>query len=246
MPLFFIYLYTKSFFTCYTAMENLHRYIEHTNLKPTLTHYDMEQLVEEAKSNNFVGICVPPFWVKKAKRDIGESAVQLVTVIGFPLGYNMTETKLEEMRLAIRDGADELDLVMNVSALKAQMSWVKIEIARGAQLAHEHERLLKVIIETAYLTEKELELACRWCADGGVDYVKTSTGFAPEGARVEDVRRLRELLPSHVGIKASGGIRTLAGATALVKAGADRLGTSAGVALVKEAKEGGGSLPENR
>lgn len=217
-------------------MENINRFIEHTNLSPTLTHHSIDTLIEEAKEHSFAGICVPPYWVKKARRDLGEAPVQLVTVIGFPLGYNMTEIKLEEMGLAIKNGADELDMVMNVSALKAEMSWVKMEIARCAQLAHEHERILKVIIETAYLSPKELALACRWCADAGVDYVKTSTGFAPEGAKVEDVRTMRELLPSHVGIKASGGIRSLADARALIEAGADRLGTSAGVALVHEAK----------
>ena len=218
-------------------MKNLNRYIEHTNLKPTLSHHDIDKLVEEAKEWSFGGICVPPFWVKKAKRDLGDADIQLVTVIGFPLGYHMTEIKLEEMQLAIKGGADELDMVMNVSAMKAEMSWVKIEIARCAQLAHEHERLLKVIIETAYLTEKELELACRWCADGGVDFVKTSTGFAPEGAKVADIRKMRELLPSHVGIKASGGIRSLADAIAMVEAGADRLGTSAGVSILQELKQ---------
>ena len=218
-------------------MKNLHRYLEQTNLKPTLNHHDVEKLVEEAKEWGFGGICVPPFWVKKARRDIGDAAIQLVTVIGFPLGYHMTETKLEEMQLAIRNGADELDMVMNISAMKAEMPWVKIEVAKCAQLAHEHERILKVIIETAYLTEKELELACRWCADAGVDFVKTSTGFAPEGAKVADIRKMRELLPSHVGIKASGGIRTLADALALVEAGADRLGTSAGVSILQELKQ---------
>ncbi len=215
-------------------MKNLNRYIEHTNLKPTITHYDVEKLIEEAKEHEFAGVCVPPFWVKKARRDLGDTPVQLVTVIGFPLGYNMTETKVAEMELAIKNGADELDLVMNVSAMKAEMNWIKIEVARCAQLAHDHERILKVIIETAYLSAKELELACRWCADAGVDYVKTSTGFAPEGARVEDVRKMRELLPSHVGIKASGGIRTLADALSLIEAGADRLGTSAGLTLMGE------------
>ncbi len=215
-------------------MKNLNRYIEHTNLKPTITHHDVEKLIEEAIQHRFAGVCVPPFWVKKAKRDIGEADVQLVTVIGFPLGYHMTETKLAEMELAIKTGADELDMVMNVSAMKAEMPWVKIEVARCSQLAHEHEKILKVIIETAYLTDKELELACRWCADAGVDFVKTSTGFAPAGAKVEEIRKMRELLPSHVGIKASGGIRTLADAEALIKAGADRLGTSAGVLLMQE------------
>lgn len=220
------------------SMKNLHRYIEQTNLKPTLTHRDIEQLVAEAKEHTFAGICVPPFWVKKARRDLGDAETQLVTVIGFPLGYHMTETKLEEMQLAIKNGADELDMVMNVSALKAEMPWVKIEIARCAQLAHEHERILKVIVETAYLNEEELALACRWCADAGVDFVKTSTGFAPEGAKVADIRKMRELLPSNVGIKASGGIRTLSSALELIQAGADRLGTSAGVTLVQEARQG--------
>lgn len=210
-------------------MKNIHRYIEHTNLKPTLTHIDVEQLINEAKEHQLLGVCVPPFWVKKAKRDIGEENIQLVTVVGFPLGYQMTETKLSEMQKAIEDGADELDMVLNISALKAQMNWPKIEVAKCSKLAHEHYKLLKVIIETAYLTEKELELACRWCADAGVDFVKTSTGFAPEGAKVEDIRKMRALLPSNVGIKASGGIKTYEQAIALINAGADRIGTSSGV-----------------
>lgn len=185
----------------------------------------------------FGGVCMPPFWVKRARRELGKSEVQLVTVAGFPLGYHMTETKLEEIRMAIRDGADEIDMVMNVSALKAEMPWVKIEIAKCAGLVHEHEALLKVIIETAYLNEKELELACRWCADAGVDYVKTSTGFAPEGAKTADVRRMREHLPSNVGIKASGGIKTYEQAVELIKAGADRIGTSSGLEILKQANQ---------
>ena len=111
-------------------MKNIHRYIEHTNLKPTITHHDIEQLINDAKKHQLFGICVPPFWVKKAKRDLGASDVQLVTVIGFPLGYHMTEAKLTEAQKAIDDGADELDLVMNISALKSQMNWPKIEIAK--------------------------------------------------------------------------------------------------------------------
>ena len=216
-------------------MKNIQRFIEHTNLKPTLDAQDIDQLVKEAKEQRFAGVCVPPFWVKKTRRELGEADVQLVTVAGFPLGYHMTETKLEEIRIALRDGADEIDLVMNVSALKAEMPWVKIEIAKCANLVHEQERILKVIIETAYLSEKELELACRWCADAGVDFVKTSTGFAPEGAKVEVVRRMRELLPSNVGIKASGGIKTYEQAVNLIKAGADRLGTSSGIEILKQA-----------
>lgn len=217
-------------------MKNIQRFIEQTNLKPNLDGKDVDRLVAEAKEHRFAGICLPPFWVKRARRELGESQIQLVTVAGFPLGYQMTETKQEEIKLALRDGADEIDLVMNISALKAEMPWVKIEFAKCASLVHEHERLLKVIIETAYLNEMELSLACRWCADAGVDFVKTSTGFAPEGAKVEDVRRMRELLPSNVGIKASGGIKTYAQAVELIEAGADRIGTSSGIEIIKQAK----------
>jgi deoxyribose-phosphate aldolase len=210
-------------------MKNIHKYIEHTNLKPTITHHDIEQLVNDAKEHNLFGICAPPFWVKKAKRDIADADIQLVTVVGFPLGYQTTEAKLAETQKAIDDGADEIDMVMNISALKAQMNWPKIEIAKCSKLAHENYKLLKVIIETAYLSEQELELACRWCADAGVDFVKTSTGFAPTGAQVEDIVKMRSILPSNVGIKASGGIKTYQEAVVMIKAGADRIGTSAGV-----------------
>jgi len=216
-------------------MKNINRYIEHTNLKPTVTGKDIDLLIKEAKENQFVGVCVPPFWVKRAAREIGDDDIQLVTVIGFPLGYNMTETKVEEMKLAIRDGADELDLVMNVSAIKDGMPWPKIEFAKCSKLAHDEYKILKVIIETALLTEDEIKKACMLCADAGVDYVKTSTGFASAGAKVEHIKLMREVLPSNVGIKASGGIKNYEQAVAMIEAGADRLGTSSGVEIVKQA-----------
>lgn len=215
-------------------MKDINRFIEQTNLKPTLNHIDIEQLVKEAKTHQFLGICVPPFWVKKAKRDIGESDIQLVTVIGFPLGYNITKTKLVEMEKAIDDGADELDLVLNISALKADMNWSKIEIAKCSKLAHDHEKLLKVIIETAYLSNEEIVKMCQWCAEAGADFVKTSTGFAPTGAKVEHIKLIRENLPSNVGIKASGGIKNYNDALAMINAGADRLGVSSGVQIIEE------------
>lgn len=215
-------------------MKNINRYIEHTNLKPTITGKEVDSLIKEAKDNQFVGVCVPPFWVKRAAREIGDADIQLVTVIGFPLGYNMTETKVEEMKLAIRDGADELDLVMNVSAIKDGMPWPKIEFAKCSKLAHDEYKILKVIIETALLTEEEIKKACMLCADAGVDYVKTSTGFASAGAKVEHIKLMRETLPSNVGIKASGGIKTYEQAVAMIEAGADRLGTSSGVDIVKQ------------
>ncbi len=217
-------------------MNNLHRYIEHTILKPTVTGKEIDSIVKEAIEHQFIGVCVPPFWVKRASREIGTADTQLVTVIGFPLGYNMTEVKVEEMKLAMRDGADEMDLVLNVSAIKDGIPWPKIELAKCSKLAHEEGKILKVIIETAYLTHDEIIKVCKLCSDAGVDYVKTSTGFAPEGAKEEHIKLMRSVLPSSVGIKASGGIKNYQQAIALINAGADRLGTSSGVAIIQEQK----------
>lgn len=218
-------------------MKNIERYIEQTVLKPLTTDTDIEKLISEAKSYGFLGVCVPPFWVKKAKRDIGDSPIQLVTVVGFPLGYNMTETKIYETELAIQNGADEIDVVWSLSAFKSKMTWPKIELAKLAQTCHDHEKILKVIIETAYLTEKEIIQACKICSEAGVDYVKTSTGFAPEGASADHIRIMRKNLPSNVGIKASGGIKTYESAVKLIAAGADRIGTSSGVEIVLGSNE---------
>lgn len=216
-------------------MKNIQRFIEQTVLKPQTTDADIDNLVQEAKKFGFVGICVPPFWVKKAKREIGEADIQVVTVVGFPLGYNMTETKVFETEQAIKNGADEIDVVWSTTSFKAGMNWPKIELAKLASLCHEHERILKVIIETAYLSDEEIIEACKICADAGVDYVKTSTGFAPEGAQIHHIKLMRENLPSNVGIKASGGIKSYAQAVAMIEAGADRIGTSSGVQIVEEA-----------
>ena len=218
-------------------MEDIHRFIEQTNLRPNLRDKDIEKLVRESKQNNLFGICVPPFWVKSARREIGNSDLQLVTVIGFPLGYNMTETKIEEMNRAIDDGTNELDLVMNISAFKTGLSWTKVEMAKCAKLAHQNDCLIKVIIETAYLDAEEIERAANMASDAGTDFVKTSTGFAPSGATLEDISLLRKILPSSVGIKASGGIRSYEDALAMIRAGADRIGTSSGVQITKSAKE---------
>ncbi|MFD2034065.1 deoxyribose-phosphate aldolase [Belliella marina] len=217
-------------------MKNLARYIEQTVLKPLTVDSDIVKLVAEAKTYGFVGVCVPPFWVKKAKREIGDAPIQLVTVVGFPLGYNMSETKVFETGQAIKDGADEIDVVWSLTGFKAGLNWAKIELAKLSTLCHQHDRILKVIIETAYLSDDEIVQACGICKDAGADYVKTSTGFAPEGAKVEHVKLMRANLPSNVGIKASGGIKTLAQAKALIAAGADRIGTSSGVQLLEEQK----------
>jgi len=216
-------------------MEKIQQYLEHTLLSPTAAYEDYDRLVAEAKTYHFFGVCVPPYWVKKVKRDLRNTAVQVVTVIGFPLGYQRTETKLDEVKYALRDGADELDVVLNLSAVKSRAwDWVKIELARLAESIHQAEKIFKLILETAYLDDDELHKLCSMCAACGVDYAKTSTGFAPKGAEIETVRKMRQWLPAHVGIKASGGIRNFAQAQAFIEAGADRIGTSSGVRIVEE------------
>lgn len=211
---------------------NLPSCIEHTNLSPALSISDIDNLVNEARHHKLLGVCVPPFWVKRAKREIAQADILLVTVAGFPLGYSMTETKLDEIKRAIDNGADEVDVVWNITSFKTRIPWTKIELARCSKLAHDYQKLLKVIIETAYLSEYEIVEACKLCADAGADFVKTSTGFAQGGATVEHIKLMRSVLPTEVRIKASGGIKTREQAIALIEAGADRIGTSSGVAIV--------------
>jgi deoxyribose-phosphate aldolase len=212
---------------------NIATRIEHTNLSPTLTLEAIDLLVQEARQYGFFGICVPPFWVKRAQREIGEAGIALITVAGFPLGYNMTETKLDEIKRAIDNGADEVDVVWNVTAFKTGIPWTKIEVAKCSKLAHDNQKILKVIIETAYLSNEEISEASKLCADAGADFVKTSTGFAPAGATPEVVRLMRASLPAGVGIKASGGIKTHDQVAELIQAGADRIGTSSGVKIMQ-------------
>ena len=212
----------------------INRTIEHTNLKPTLTNRAIDTLVKEAADYNFLGICVPPFWVKRASREIAGKNIVLVTVVGFPLGYQMTETKLKEIEMALENGADEIDMVMNISAFKTNMPWTKIELAKCAKLAHDSGKMLKVIIETAYLSDSEIIDACKMASDSGADFLKTSTGFAGSGATVEHIRLMRSVLPANVGVKASGGISTLAMVRDLIEAGANRIGASAGVKIMEE------------
>ena len=210
----------------------LARHIEHTLLSPTLTIGAIDKLVDEARQYKFFGVCVPPFWVKRASREVGKDPITLVTVAGFPLGYNMTETKIDEIKRGIDNGAKEVDVVWNISSFKTGNPWTKVEIAKCAKACHDQEALLKVIIETAYLSNDEIKEACAICADAGADFVKTSTGFAPAGATVEHVRLMRASLPKQVGVKASGGIKTREQALELLEAGADRIGTSSGVLMM--------------
>lgn len=211
---------------------NLPSYIEHTNLSPILTISDIDKLVDEAKQHSFFGVCVPPFWIKRAQREIGIAPITLVSVAGFPLGYTLTETKLDDIKRCIDNGANEVDVVWNLTSFKTGIPWTKIELAKCAKLTHDNQVLLKVIIETAYLSDEEILQASKLCADAGADFVKTSTGFAPSGAKVEHIRLMRSVLPKEVGIKASGGIKTKEQAVAMIEAGADRLGTSSSISII--------------
>ncbi|MGM0943715.1 MAG: deoxyribose-phosphate aldolase [Bacteroidota bacterium] len=214
-------------------MIQFNRYLESTLLKPTMTGAEVDQLVKDAIEGQFIGVCVPPFWVKKVHRELEGQDIQVVTVIGFPFGYQDTATKVFETKEAIKNGADELDLVWSQTAFHSGMNWPKIEIAQISKVCHDEDRALKVIIETAYLSQEQIREACLICQDSGVDFVKTSTGYASSGAKVEDILLMRESLSSNVGIKASGGIKTLDFALSLIEAGADRLGTSAAKDLMK-------------
>lgn len=197
-----------------------------------MTGEDVDQLVKDAIKEQFIGVCVPSFWVKKVARELKDQDIQTVTVVGFPFGFEDTASKVAETKEAIKNGADELDLVWSQTAYHSGMNWPKIEIAQIAKLCHEEERILKVIIETAYLNPEQIREACLICQDAGADFVKTSTGYAPSGAKVEDIHLMRKTLSSQTGIKASGGIKTLDFALELIRAGADRIGTSSAKALM--------------
>lgn len=211
----------------------LNRYLDHTLLKPDLT---MDQVTEAAKlaiQHQFAGLCIPPSYVKYTHENLVGGSVKAVTVIGFPLGYQKISPKTEEARVALDDGADELDMVLNVSAFKSRLtSYVEDDIKSITQLTHRHNKLLKVIIETGLLDHEEIKEACSICARSEADYVKTCTGFNGGQANVADVALIREYLPPNMKIKASGGIKSRESAEALINAGADRLGTSSSLKLI--------------
>lgn len=208
-------------------------YIEHTVLKANTSLTDIQKLCKEAAENEFFGVCVPPYYVKAAKKELSKSEVSLVTVIGFPLGYSTTPAKVEEAKKAIDEGADEIDMVINIAALKeADFAFVANDINSICNIVHIKGAKLKVIIETALLTEEEKLKAIEICAEAKVDFVKTSTGFSTSGAKIEDIKLMRKNLPKNIKIKASGGIKTRQQALDLIKAGADRLGASSSVELI--------------
>ncbi len=217
----------------------LNQYIDHTILKPTTLIADIEKLCAEAKEYQFAAVCVPPNFVKKAKLLLEGSAVKVSTVIGFPFGYSAVEAKIAEILLAIVDGADELDVVINISAIKNNdWQYLADEINHIMPIIRSKNKVIKVIIESGVLTDEEIIKCCDIYGLAGIDYLKTSTGYAEKGASVEAVKLFRKHLPDNVQIKASGGIRDYAFAKQLVDAGATRLGCSAGVAIVQGAPAG--------
>ena len=217
----------------------LNSYIDHTILKPTTLISDIEKLCAEAKQYSFAAVCVPPNFVKKVKELLQGSAVKIATVIGFPFGYSAVEAKIAEILLAIVDGVDELDMVINISAIKNN-DWLYLanEINHIMPIIRSNGKVVKIIIESGILTDEEIIKCCEIYGLAGIDYLKTSTGYAEKGASVEAVSLFRLHLPAQVQIKASGGIRDYAFAKQLIDAGATRLGCSAGVAIVQGAPAG--------
>jgi deoxyribose-phosphate aldolase len=211
---------------------NLNNYIEHTILKPDTTTDQIKELCQEAIDYEFAGVCVPPFFVKTAANLLDKHAIKVVTVVGFPMGYDSIPSKVEATKRAIDDGTDEVDMVINIAAVKdANWSHVSNDIDSVTTAVHLKGKIIKVILETALLSIAEIKKLCEICTKVGVDYVKTSTGVNAGGATIEMVQYLKENVEG-IKIKASGGIRTKEFATQLIEAGATRLGTSSGIKIV--------------
>ena len=214
------------------------QYIDHTILKPTTLLSEVEKICLEAIEYNFASVCVPPLFVKKAKVLLKDSKVKIATVIGFPFGYSAVEAKLAETVLAIVDGADELDMVINISAIKNNdWQYLAGEINAILPIVKKQNKVIKIIIESGILTNEEIIKCCDLYGAAGVNFLKTSTGYAEKGATVEAVTLMRKHLADSVQIKASGGIKSYTFAKELIAAGATRIGCSSSIQLVKEAQQ---------
>lgn len=213
-------------------MKPLNKYIDHTLLKPDSTRAQIEKLCAEAREQQFATVCVNPCWIAFCKQQLQGSDVGVCTVIGFPLGAMTTEAKAFECRDAIEKGADEIDMVINIGALKDRDRKTVINDIRAVKQAAGSQPL-KVILETCLLSDEEKVLACQCCMEAGADFVKTSTGFSKAGATVQDVRLMKETVGDVCQVKAAGGVRSFEDLKAMIEAGADRIGTSSGVALLE-------------
>lgn len=211
---------------------SLAKVIDHTLLKPDSTKEQIVELCEEAKAYHFATVCIQPTWVPTAKALLKDSDVGITTVIGFPLGATSTFTKVAETRDAIASGATEVDMVINIGALKSQDDVGVFQDIKAVVEAANNTAVVKVIIETGYLTVEEKILACQLAKEAGANFVKTSTGFGPGTATVADIELMREAVGPYIGVKASGGVRDHETANQMIEAGATRIGASAGIAIV--------------
>ncbi len=210
--------------------------IDHTLLKPEATEADIRKVCAEAREYVFASVCVNPRWVRLVAGELAGTAVKVCSVVGFPLGANTSEMKVAETAGAIRDGAQEIDMVLNVGELRAgDHDAVRADIKGVVDTAQQSGALVKVILETALLTDEQKVAACLLAKEAGADFVKTSTGFGPSGATVEDVALMRRIVGPTMGVKASGGVRTLEDLKKMVAAGANRVGASASVKIVEAA-----------
>ena len=215
---------------------NINEYIDHTVLKPTTLIADVEKLCKEATEYGFAAVCVPPLFVKQARVLLQGSNVKVATVIGFPFGYSAIEAKVAEVVLAIIDGADELDMVINISALKNNdWQFLAHELNSVLSIIRSKNKVIKIIIESGILTDEEIIKCCDLYGAAGVDFMKTSTGYAEKGATIEAVALMRKHLADSIQIKASGGIKSYSFTSALIAAGANRIGCSSSIQIVNEA-----------
>jgi len=213
----------------------INKFIDHTLLRADATAAEISKLCEEAIKYDFASVCINPYYVKFCSKMLKASTVKVCTVIGFPLGQMTTAAKVYEAEDAIKEGAQEVDMVLNIAALKAgNLDYVTDEIKEIRSVCHKHDVILKVIIETCLLSEQDKINACKCVSDAKADFIKTSTGFSTAGATVEDVALMKKYVAKEVAIKAAGGIRCKQDAIDMINAGANRLGTSKGVMLVKE------------
>jgi len=213
----------------------INQYIDHTLIKPTALIADIKRICNEAIQYKFAAVCVPPPMIRTAKQELKNSGIKTATVIGFPFGYSAVEAKIAETVLSIVDGADELDMVINLIALKNNdWEYLANEINHVMPVVKQKNKVIKIIIESGVLTKEEIVRCCDIYGAAGVDFVKTSTGYAEKGATADAVKLMRAHLPEVVQIKASGGIKTYAFAKELIEAGATRLGCSSSVQIVSE------------
>ncbi|KPV63194.1 MAG: Deoxyribose-phosphate aldolase [Candidatus Bathyarchaeota archaeon BA2] len=218
--------------------KQLAKMIDYTLLKPDATEDDIIKVCKEATKYNFASVCINPVYVSLATKLLKGTGVKVCTVVGFPLGANAPEIKAFEAKNAIEKGAQEIDMVMNIGALKSgNYELVKKDMTAVIEVAKERNVVTKVILECGFLTDEEKVTVCKLAKEAGADFVKTSTGFGPSGATIHDVKILKKVVGGNIGVKAAGGIRSYKDALMMIKAGADRIGASAGVEIVKELKE---------